>query len=240
VVKTLGLLCTNNNFDQNFLVSCSVITYLCLTIFRVVHRNNTQKCVNPVSDFVSSLKILMHSTRFLLRLISVTMEGVQNFGGTITNTIEENPSKANDSYLGSQEICRLLWNRNFIAMFTRSRLWFPPLSLVNPVNIPIPYFFRIHFDIVPSTLTSTIWAISFKFSVYNFVRIYIFFHTCDRQRSSHSAWFRQLIMICEKYESSLYAVRLIIQMRKLRKEARIRNFLKLLRMISRIRLRERW
>jgi hypothetical protein len=53
----------------------------------------------------------------------VNVQASKNWTCVLSNSMEQNPSWEATSHSNSQEISRLLWNPEFITVFTRARQW---------------------------------------------------------------------------------------------------------------------
>jgi hypothetical protein len=79
--------------------------------------------------------------------------------------MEQSPSSEADSRSANKEISRLLWNPKLHYRDYKSQPLAPMLSQVHPVHNFLPYFPKIHYDILfPSVSRSSEWSVPFKFS----------------------------------------------------------------------------
>ena len=83
------------------------------------------------------------------------------------------------------------------------------LRQINPVHVPI-HFLKVNFNIIlPSTLLSSKWSLSLRFSHQHSVCISPLPHMCHTPRQSHSSRFEHPNNICEEYRSlssSIYSL----------------------------------
>jgi len=81
--------------------------------------------------------------------------------------MEQSPSKA-DSRSATQEIPRHLQNLNFHYRVHKILPLIPILSQTHPGYSFLLYFFKIHYNILPSTPRSSEWSLPFRFSEQKF------------------------------------------------------------------------
>jgi len=108
----------------------------------------------------------------------------------ITNSMEQSPSSELNTYSGSEEIARLLWNPNVHYHVHNSLSLFPILRHMTPVHTFPPCLRNIHSNIIiSSTFKSPEWSFPFKFSDQKFVCISHLSHGCYMHHLSHYPWF---------------------------------------------------
>jgi hypothetical protein len=102
------------------------------------------------------------------------------------NSMQQSSYSEADSLSATQQIPRLLWNTKFHYHIHNSPPLVPILRQMNSVHTFPPYFPKVHSYIsFPSTISSSVWCLPFRFLDKNFVCISPLFHAGYMPHLSH-------------------------------------------------------
>ena len=108
----------------------------------------------------------------------------------LTYFMEQSPSWKANRFSASQEIPSTLWNRKVHYRSHKCQLPVPTLSQRDPVHTVTSYFLNNHLNIIlPSTLGTPKWSLSFRVPHQYPVYAYPLPYTCYMPRPSNSSRF---------------------------------------------------